>query len=112
MHPLPRPVLHGLLHPSRRRLRQATTSALRKGKKIDVHHYWYDESQLVRGMNRRWFSRVASFFVYLEGGEAGCKGSKTWFPHRMLRGKGKGSRRSTRRRHEVCPEEWQCAILD
>lgn len=58
-----------------------------KGEKFDVHHDWYDEPQPVRGRHARWFNRVASFFVYLEGE---CEGGETWFPHIDIKGEGEG----------------------
>jgi prolyl 4-hydroxylase len=53
------------------------------GQKFDTHHDWYPSPQRVRSgeMAGKWFNRVASFFVYLEGIESGVKGGGTWFPH-------------------------------
>jgi prolyl 4-hydroxylase len=63
-----------------------------KGEKFDVHHDWYDEPQPVRGKGQRgrWFNRMASFFVYLEGGEGGSKGGETWFPYVEVKAFGEG----------------------
>lgn len=58
-----------------------------KGEKFDVHHDWYEDPQPLRGKQGRWFNRVASFFVYLEGD---CRGGETWFPYIDVKGEGKG----------------------
>jgi len=58
-----------------------------QGEKFDVHHDWYQDPQPVRGKQGRWFNRVASFFVYLEGE---CKGGETWFPYIDVKGEGVG----------------------
>jgi hypothetical protein len=69
MHPLPRPLLHGLL-PFQRRLRHATTSALRKGEKFDTSVTTGMASLnqfevLTGGGSIAW---RASLFIWKEGG--------------------------------------------
>ncbi|KUJ16185.1 uncharacterized protein LY89DRAFT_669730 [Mollisia scopiformis] len=49
-----------------------------KGEKFDTHHDWYDTPQRMKDGTSRWFNRVASFFVYLDG--EGVQGGETWFP--------------------------------
>lgn len=64
------------------------------GQKFDTHHDWYEAPQRMRDGGARWFNRIASFFVYLDGHNV--TGGETWFPYVEARegmGAGKWMRR-------------------
>jgi prolyl 4-hydroxylase len=87
MYPPLRSILHKLLFPPSGDFGTPQLVHYEKGEKFDVHHDWYEEPQPLRGKHGRWFNRVASFFVYLEGE---CSGGKTWFPYIDVKGQGEG----------------------
>lgn len=47
----------------------------RQGEKFDTHFDWYGYPERY---GAKWFDRIASFFVYLDG--EGVVGGETWFP--------------------------------
>ncbi|KAK6841998.1 hypothetical protein PG987_002858 [Apiospora arundinis] len=49
----------------------------KKGQQYQVHHDWFKMPKPAPDGSRRWFNRVASFFVVLQ---AECEGGETWFP--------------------------------